>query len=203
MCTALFRSLPALLSACLLASCASPPPPKDLSYVALLESPDGTVGKVVVKGSKGEQIIDQARYGALLDGSAAPAAVDELTLQRDFADARAARPELPVHYILYFETGGAQLTPESQALLPRIVDAASKRSSVDVSITGHSDTVGKAEVNEALSLKRAQVVAELIKAQGLKVDQVSVESHGERNLLIPTPDETPEPRNRRVEITIR
>jgi len=35
------------------------------------------------------------------------------------------------------------------------------------------------------------------------VDAVVVESHGKRNLLVPTPDETPEPRNRRVEITIR
>jgi outer membrane protein OmpA-like peptidoglycan-associated protein len=72
-----------------------------------------------------------------------------------------------------------------------------------MSVIGHSDTVGKAEVNEALSLKRAQTVADLIKSQGLQVDTLSVESHGKRNLLVPTPDETPEPRNRRVEISVR
>jgi outer membrane protein OmpA-like peptidoglycan-associated protein len=54
-----------------------------------------------------------------------------------------------------------------------------------------------------LSLKRAQTVADLIRSQGLHVEALVVESHGKRNLLIPTPDETPEPRNRRVEITIR
>ena len=192
----------ALLLACLLAACASRPP-KDPSYVALLQSPDGSVGNVVVKGPKGTQVIKQARYGALLDGSTAPAAVDDPILQRDFADAMAARPELPVHFILYFETGTTQLTPESLALLPGIVETAAKRSAVDLSIIGHSDTVGKAEVNEALSLKRAQTIAELINSMGLKADHVAIEWHGKRNLLVPTPDETPEPRNRRVEISIR
>jgi peptidoglycan-associated lipoprotein len=32
---------------------------------------------------------------------------------------------------------------------------------------------------------------------------ITVVSHGERNLLIATPDNTPEPKNRRVEITVR
>ena len=38
-----------------------------------------------------------------------------------------------------------------------------------------------------------------------KLDKTTIElvSHGEAALLIPTPDETPEPRNRRVEITVR
>jgi outer membrane protein OmpA-like peptidoglycan-associated protein len=72
-----------------------------------------------------------------------------------------------------------------------------------MSIIGHSDTVGRAEINEALSLKRAQTVTDLIKGQGLHVEALIVESHGKRNLLVATPDETPEPRNRRVEITIR
>jgi outer membrane protein OmpA-like peptidoglycan-associated protein len=188
----------AVLLACLLAACAN-----DRSYVALLPSPDGSVGKVVVNGPRGTQVISQARYGALLNGSAAPKAIDDQTLQRDFADAMAARPELPVHFILYFETGTTQLTPESQALLPGIVETAAKRSTVDVSIIGHSDTVGKADVNEALSLKRAQAIAEQISSMGLKADHVVIERHGKRNLLIPTPDETPEPRNRRVEISIR
>lgn len=197
----------ALLAACMLVACAAPPapppPPKNMSYVTLLESPDGTVGKVTVTGAAGTQTITQARYGALLDGSEAPVAVNEQTLQQDFGEAMAARPELPVHYVLYFESGGTQLTPESVALLPGIVDAAAKRASVDVSIIGHSDTVGKIELNEALSLRRAQAVAELIKVQGLKADRVVVESHGKRNLLVPTPDNTAEPRNRRVEISIR
>jgi peptidoglycan-associated lipoprotein len=199
--------LTAALAAALAASlpgCATPPPPaKPPSYVVLLASPDGSVGKVVVRGSKGEQVIDQARGAALLDGSAAPALVDEARLQRDFGEAMAARPLLPQHFLLYFESGGAQLTAASLALLPEIVESAKQRATVDMSVIGHSDTVGKADTNADLSLKRAQAVAELIQRRGLRVEELTVESHGERNLLVPTPDETPEPRNRRVEVTLR
>jgi outer membrane protein OmpA-like peptidoglycan-associated protein len=87
--------------------------------------------------------------------------------------------------------------------LPKIIESASKRPGVDVSIIGHTDTVGKADANEALALKRAQAIAELIKSKGLQTNALSVESHGERNPVIATADETPEPRNRRVEISIR
>lgn len=181
----------------LLAGCGSK------SYVVLLENPDGSTGSVVVKGSKGEQVIDQARQGAALDGASKPAAVSEADIQRDFGSAMAARPQLPERFLLYFVSGGAQLTPESQALLPKIVASAAQRPAVDVSIIGHTDTVGRAEQNEELALKRAQAIAEQIKAKGLKVHALSVESHGERNPLVKTADEVPEPRNRRVEISLR
>ena len=50
---------------------------------------------------------------------------------------------------------------------------------------------------------RAQAVAELLRTKGLEAMELRVESHGERNLLIATPDATAEPRNRRVEILVR
>ena len=179
--------------------CASKP----ASYIVLLESPDGTTGKVVVKGKKGEQLIDTARNAAPMDGSAPPAPVDETKFSKDFSDAIAARPALPEHFLLYFESGGTMLTPESSAALDKIIEVAGKRPAVDMSVIGHTDTPGKAELNEALALKRALAVADLLKQKGLKVQALSVESHGERNLLVPTPDDTPEPRNRRVEVSIR
>jgi outer membrane protein OmpA-like peptidoglycan-associated protein len=195
--------LPATIAtmAALLGACASPPKP--VSYVALLESPDGSTGKIVVRGSKGEQLIDQAKAGAPLDGSQPAAPVSEEKLKQDFSAAMAARPLLPERFLLYFESGGAVLTAESATLLPKIIESVAGRPGVDVSIIGHSDTVGKADANAALALKRAQTIADLLKEKGLKAAALSVESHGESNLLIKTPDETAEPRNRRVEVSIR
>jgi outer membrane protein OmpA-like peptidoglycan-associated protein len=197
------KALLATATLAVLAGCATPPAPQNLSYVTLLASPDGSVGKVIVKGAGGEQVIAQARYAALLDGSTAAAPVDDARFERDFGATMAALPVLPLHFLLYFETGGVRLTPESLALLPSILEETAKRATVDMSVIGHSDTMGSNELNDALSLKRAQLVAELLTGDGLKVDALTVESHGERNLLVPTPDETPEPRNRRVEISIR
>jgi peptidoglycan-associated lipoprotein len=181
----------------LLTGCASK------SYVVLLDNPDGSTGKIVVRGEKGEQQIDKSMHGAALDGSQQPAAIEESRVRQDFGQAMAARPQLPERFLLYFELGGATLTAASQGIAAEIVSNAANRPAVDVSIIGHTDTSGNAEQNNVLALKRAQAVAELMQQQGLKAHALIVESHGERNLLIQTPDETPEPRNRRVEISLR
>ncbi len=190
-------TLPVLLAG-LLSACAGPQ-----SYVALLPSPDGSLGKVVVQGQRGEQMLTRASQGALLDGSKPPFDVSPEQLQRDFGAAMKARPALPEQFLLYFETGGSELTAESKALLQRIVERALARTSVDMSVIGHSDTQGAADTNEALALQRATAITEQLRALGLTDTVMAIESHGERNLLVATPDETPEPRNRRVEITLR
>lgn len=189
-----------LALAALLTGCASPGPG---SYVVLLPSPDGSVGRVMVQGSLGTQTLTEARQGTVLDGSLAPFPVSLEQVQRDFGGAMAARPALPEQFLLYFEKGGTELTPESKALLPRILARAQARLALDLSVIGHSDTQGKAEANEALALTRASAIAEQLRQLGLPAAAISVESHGERNLLVQTPDETAEPRNRRVEISLR
>lgn len=189
----------ALLLTALLGACASPPS----SYVVLLPSPDGSVGRVSVQGSRGEQVLSGAQQGAALDGGTAPYAVSEAQIARDFGAARAAQPVLPEQFRLYFDIGGAELTADSKALLSVILARARARTAVDVSVTGHTDTLGPPEINEDLALKRAQAIAEHLRQAGLPNLVLTVESHGERNLLIATPDETSEPRNRRVEVTLR
>ncbi|MEJ2793546.1 OmpA family protein [Iodobacter sp. LRB] len=185
-----------LFVAVLLQGCASN------SYIVLLENPNGHTGAVQVKGEQGEQLINIAGYGAALDGSETPAAVDAEKIQEDFGDAMAARPKIPKHFLLYFQVD-TMLTEESEMLLPEIIAEAKKWPAVDISVVGHTDTLGSAAINEELALVRANLVAEWLKQKGLEYHALTVESHGERNLLVMTPDETLEPRNRRVEISIR
>jgi outer membrane protein OmpA-like peptidoglycan-associated protein len=190
------RLFVAAVVAAMLAGCA----PR--SYIVLLKSPDGSTGQVVVRGAKGEQVIKTANQGAPIDGSTPAAPVEEGKLRTDFGEAMAARPLIPVRYLLYFTTG-TTLTDESAALIPKILAEAARRPAVDLSVIGHTDTVATAEYNEQLALQRARVVAELLKEKGLKVTALTVESHGKRNLLVPTSDNTFEPKNRRVEVSIR
>ncbi len=186
-----------LLGVLALGGCASKP------YVVLLEDPQGGVGKISVTGTKGTQLIDRAFYGADLDGAKAPVQVDMRRFNADFAEVIAARPVLPARYLLYFQTGGSELTEDSRALLASILDDVSGRPAPDVSVIGHTDTVGNADANAALALQRAQGIAALLTERGMKPYALAVESHGERNLLVPTADEVNEPRNRRVEISVR
>jgi peptidoglycan-associated lipoprotein len=190
----------------LVASCATPPPappPKAASYAVLLDNPDGSVGAITFTDSKGTIAVNRAKNAVNLDSATAPYLQDEAIIQKDFGAAIAARPLLPVSYLLYFESGGVQLTAESQALIAKIVGDAAKRPAPDISVIGHTDTAGEPDANEKLGLQRAQAVSQLIAGAGLKAVEITVTSHGERDLLVRTPDNTAEPKNRRVEITLR
>lgn len=198
-----------VLAVLLLAACAKKPPPPPApapvqpSYVVLLPNADGTVGKVLIKGKLGDQILDAAGVGAPLSGASAPAPVTPELLQKDFGAAMRAVPVAPEQFYLFFQTGGSKFTPESEALIPTILDKIKARESADVSVVGHSDTQGKADANARLAFQRAQSTARMLRDRGMQPATLTVESHGEANLLVQTPDETPEPRNRRVEISVR
>lgn len=192
------RSAIGLAGALLIAGCAPQ------SYLVLLENPGGGTGKVLVTGPGGQQASVERAGDALAlaaDGPR-PLMVDGDQVQRDFGAALAAQPPLPESFLLYFE-GGERLTAESLARLPAILAAIGRRPAADVSIIGHTDTVGNASANEGLGLARAEAVRKLLESEGAKPLEMNATSHGERNPLIPTPDETQEPRNRRVEVTVR
>ena len=174
------------------------------SYVTLLENTDGSVGEVFVKNAAGETSINKAYYAASTDADAKETfAVSKKQVDKDFGAALKAQPELPVIFLLYFEGGGTELTQESKALLPEITKTILSRKGVDISIIGHSDSVGAADMNNKLALKRAEQISQLFDAQKLDIKEITITSHGEKNQLVKTPDETPEPKNRRVSITVR
>jgi outer membrane protein OmpA-like peptidoglycan-associated protein len=174
------------------------------NYVVLLPDDDGKLGRVVLSSPKGETLLSNKNQGATLGGTAGETyVVSAEQLKKDFGAALAASPQKPASYLLYFQAGAAALTAESQASLPTILEDIKGRPGADISVIGHSDTLGDAQANYQLGLIRAQSVAQLIGNSNLSADHVSVESHGEKNLLVPTPDETDEPRNRRVEVTVR
>ena len=173
------------------------------SYVVLLRDPDGNAGKVIVQSPQGEQVLTEVFKGAALDGKREPFFVMQDQLQRDFGAALAAMPLPPEQFLLYFKSGVPELTAESMAELQRVLQRTRARPSPDISVIGHTDTVGSAENNKALGLRRATAMAEQLRQLGLQNTTISVESHGEGNLLVRTPDNTAEALNRRVEITIR
>jgi outer membrane protein OmpA-like peptidoglycan-associated protein len=72
-----------------------------------------------------------------------------------------------------------------------------------VSIVGHTDTTGTRDYNFRLGLRRAERVRGRLQAVGAAPTELTVESHGEDNPLVPTGDGVSEPRNRRVEVTVR
>lgn len=174
------------------------------SYVVLLQDADGGTGKVVVAGDKGTIELQRASGAAALDGSTREAyAVPQDMLARDTGAALGAAPAAPMVFRLQFQKGSTQLTPASQAMVDRVFGEVRERSAPDVSIIGHTDTLGSAASNQTLSLRRAEAVSRLLKPVASRIVAMDIGGQGESSLLVPTPDNTAEPRNRRVELTVR
>ncbi len=174
------------------------------SYVVLLANDDGTTGKVFVSGREGSTLLERHHDGATIGGPAGKTfIVSDDQIAQDFGAAMAASPKKPLSVLFYFETGRVLLTPESKARIPIVLAEISKRPAPDISIVGHTDTVGNDDENDSLGLARARFVAMLFDSITIGTDMITVESHGEKNLLVPTPDDTDEALNRRVEVMVR
>jgi outer membrane protein OmpA-like peptidoglycan-associated protein len=131
-----------------------------------------------------------------------PIKVSDQEVAAIFGQVLAAMPTAPVRFILYFERD-IELTPEAKELVPQILAAIKERRSVDTSVVGHADTAGSREYNYRLSRRRAEAVAQLLVAGGVALKTLDVTSHGKDNPAVPTGDKVSEPRNRRVEVTVR
>lgn len=175
--------------------------------VVLLPGPDGQVGRVVVATKAGSQELNQAYQGSVVTSAdqapSKPELVDKAKVEADFGQALAAQPAQPARFILYFDSGTTRLRPGSEALLPQVVRQAQARRSTDISVVGHSDTAGDHAYNMSLSTRRAQAVAKKLAELGLDPADMQITSHGENNPVVKTGDNAHEPRNRRVEVTVR
>lgn len=118
--------------------------------------------------------------------------------------ATTAPPEIPSASIRpRFATGSAVLDATAQAALAPLARALA---SVELAhyrfrLEGHCDTVGPREMNQRLSERRAQAVRDfLVQRHGVDPQRLEIVGRGEDDPLVPTPDNTPEPRNRRVQV---
>jgi len=204
-----------LTSTLLLTACAAPrplavappPPAEPRNTVVLLADADGKVGRVVVSNQAGSRTLERAGDATcILDAGTMPtepAAMTAAQIEAAFGAALSAQPTPPRHFILYFEQGSAELTPASRDEFSAIVAVVHDYATVDTSVVGHTDTAGDARTNLELSLRRALAVGALLAAGGVEPGALEITSHGEANPLVPTGDNVSEPRNRRVEVTVR
>ena len=177
-----------------------------LSKVVLLPDADGRTGSVVVNTGRSEQILSSAYGSASVDrqGSIATATEQASVVTKDYAQTLAARPAPPVSFTLFFEFGSAvDIGPSFQPVLEQLRAALPSYPAPEIAVIGHTDRVGTLESNDALSLQRAQTVRDLLIQAGIPAASIEVAGRGEREPMVPTADEVPETKNRRVEINLR
>ena len=110
---------------------------------------------------------------------------------------------LSINLTVNFLTGSAELTPDAVKQLDELGRALSSDVLIGsrFRVEGHTDTVGSRDYNRALSKKRAEAVVTYITSKfTVGVDRLQAVGMGAEQLLVGTPDQTSEPRNRRVQI---
>ena len=185
---------------------AQPARPRTPTLIALLPDPEsGTTGRANVFNESGAVDLAAPRAATRVSaGAPGPVStMSEADVTRLFGVALAALPPAPRLFTLQFRFESDALTEESTALVPEILRTVKGLSVPEVVVIGHTDTMGDARANLALGLKRAISVRDILVDAGLAPSTIEVTSHGEADLLVKTADNTPEPRNRRVEITVR
>jgi outer membrane protein OmpA-like peptidoglycan-associated protein len=103
---------------------------------------------------------------------------------------------------IYFETGSSVLKPESFRSLNALIGFLKEYPNVVVEIGGHTDNVGSATLNEALSEGRAFAVAEYVISQGINAQRVVSKGYGFSKPVASNQTEEGRNRNRRVDFTI-
>jgi outer membrane protein OmpA-like peptidoglycan-associated protein len=207
-------TLHSLLAVVLAAGCggkrqpsSTPAPTVPPALVVLLPDPETRItGRARVSNEFGSTNLTTARASTVVTGTAAPAPVttmSEAEIARLFGEALAALPPAPRHFTLQFRFESDALTPESSALIPEILTAVKALPVPEVVVVGHTDTMGDPKSNVALGLKRAATVRTILVQAGLPPSTIDIASHGEADLAVSTRNNVAEPRNRRVEITVR
>jgi outer membrane protein OmpA-like peptidoglycan-associated protein len=107
-------------------------------------------------------------------------------------------------YGIYFDTGKADIKPESKASLDQIGELLKQRPDLKLHVVGHTDNVGGIESNMALSKRRAEsVVVALATAYGVSRSRLT--GNGVASLAPVKTNTTDEGRakNRRVELVLQ
>jgi OOP family OmpA-OmpF porin len=115
-------------------------------------------------------------------------------------DALAAKGRWATHGIL-FATGKAEVQPESRPVLKEIAATLKQHGDLKVLIEGHTDNVGAAASNLALSDARAAAVkAALVAEHGVDAARITTKGFGDTKPSVPNATAAGRAQNRRVEV---
>jgi outer membrane protein OmpA-like peptidoglycan-associated protein len=103
---------------------------------------------------------------------------------------------------LFFDLGKATLKPESEPELKRILQVMKDNMALVIEISGHTDNTGSDEINNKLSLERANAVKENLLKGGIDTARIRTKGYGKSKPKADNATEEGRQINRRVEIEI-
>ncbi len=99
-----------------------------------------------------------------------------------------------------FDSGRADIKPALRPVLNAFARGLQGQPHTEVRVIGHTDNTGSDDLNERLSMQRAQSTRDYLTARGVDPRQILVAGRGEREPVADNGSEAGRARNRRVEI---
>ena len=103
---------------------------------------------------------------------------------------------------LFFDLGKAALKPESEPELKRILQVMKENKALVIEISGHTDNTGSDEINNKLSLERANAVKDYLLNGLIESNRIRTKGYGKSKPKADNATEEGRQINRRVEIEI-
>ena len=103
---------------------------------------------------------------------------------------------------IYYATASYEINSKSYAVLNEFADFLKSNPTVKVEIRGHTDNVGSAQTNIALSNRRAQAVYEYLLSKGVPRNNISYKGYGPNMPIADNRTEAGRAKNRRTEFYI-
>ncbi len=103
---------------------------------------------------------------------------------------------------IFFDSGKADLRPESYAELDKLQKLLKENPSLQVEISGHTDNVGKESENQILSEKRALSVLNYLTKNGVNPLNIKSVGYGATKPILPNDSDENRQINRRIEMKI-
>jgi outer membrane protein OmpA-like peptidoglycan-associated protein/tetratricopeptide (TPR) repeat protein len=103
---------------------------------------------------------------------------------------------------IYYATSSADLKPESEIVIDEFAEFLKANPTITVEIQGHTDNVGNANDNLALSNNRAYTVKEMLEAKGIQGSRIKAKGYGATKPIADNSTETGRAKNRRTEFVV-
>ncbi|WBO83283.1 OmpA family protein [Hymenobacter yonginensis] len=127
-------------------------------------------------------------------------------LQRDMQNAKVERVgegiKITFDSGILFDTNKSDLRPASMTEIQKMAAVLQKYPDTNVLVEGHTDASGSDAINQPLSERRAQAVANYTQQQGVDASRITSSGYGSSQPIADNTTEAGKQANRRVEIAI-
>jgi OmpA-OmpF porin, OOP family len=138
----------------------------------------------------------------LTKGNIKKSPADTIKPEQNYLEREAVTDRPVILKNIYFDSGKAELLPESYEELGLLVDLLNGNPQWKIEVIGHTDDTGDEEKNKVLSFNRAKAVVKYLADNGIHEDRLTFSGKGSEEPITTNDTEEGKKQNRRVEFVI-